>query len=331
MNRYERQMILPEVGATGQARLQAARVLVVGAGGLATPALPALAGAGIGHLTIVDADVVDRSNLHRQTMFTEAEVGQEKAEVAAARCRALNSGIEVVARSEALTPANVAGLTEEADLVLDCADSYAASYTLSDYCFSQRTPLISASVLGTAGYVGGFCGGAPSLRALFSEAPDSGASCATAGVLGPVVAIVGAMQAQMALAHLLGLEPSPLGQLTRFDGLSLRSTSFRFDTAPEPERAPRFVAPDDLTGFDQIFELRDVTEAPEPAHPGAQRISPEELSKWLSQAADRTGNAEQGSARLALCCATGLRAWRTAEIIKPHWPGEIVLVAATTS
>ncbi|TMV07154.1 HesA/MoeB/ThiF family protein [Ruegeria sediminis] len=321
MSRYSRQMILPEVGAGGQDRLAAARVLIVGAGGLAAPVLPLLAGAGVGHLTIVDGDTVDVSNLHRQTLFTEEDCGQLKAHVAADRCRRINGDIRVEARYQALTPANAPDLVTGADLVLDCADSYAASYVLSDTCLVLGKPLVSASVLGLSGYVGGFCGPAPSLRAVFPDAPDSGASCASAGVLGPVVGIIGATQAQMALAVLLGLTPSPLGQLVRFDGRTLRTTGFRFDAATEPETAFRFAAPTQLSERDLIVELRDEAEAPEAVHPGARRIAPEQLANHLPDP----------TTRLALCCATGLRAWRTAERIQTEWPGEIVLVAAATS
>ncbi|SLN69772.1 putative adenylyltransferase/sulfurtransferase MoeZ [Falsiruegeria litorea R37] len=321
MNRYARQMILPQVGTQGQDRLSRARVLVVGCGGLAAPALPLLAGAGVGHLLLLDADVVALSNLHRQTLFTEADCDASKAEVAAGRCRAINSEITVEVRKQALTPANVAELVAKADLVLDCADSYAASYTLSDECLKQGKPLISASVLGLGGYVGGFCGGAPSLRAIFPEAPDSGASCATAGVLGPVVGMIGALQAQMALAVLLGMAPSPLGQMVQFDAQTYRSTAFRFEGAPEPETALRFAAPSELTDQDMIVELRGAEEAPEPIHASANRILPEEVQNHLPTP----------ETRIALCCATGLRAWRTAERIQQIWPGEIVLVAAATS
>ncbi|WP_171175285.1 ThiF family adenylyltransferase [Ruegeria sp. HKCCD8929] len=321
MSRYARQMILPEVGVEGQARLSAARVLVVGAGGLAAPALPLLAGAGVGHLTVMDGDTVDLSNLHRQTLFTDKDCGKPKAEIAAERCREINSSIVVTCTRRKLTPENAVQIVQNADLVLDCADSYAASYTLSDTCLAQGKPLISASVLGLGGYVGGFCGGAPSLRAVFPEAPDSGASCATAGVLGPVVGMIGAMQAQMALALLLGLEPSPLGQIVQVEARTFRSTTFRFDTAPEPEMAFRFVAPTQLTGDDVIVELRDDTEAPDPIHPAAHRITPDTVAAHLPKP----------TKRLALCCATGLRAWRAAERIQPDWPGEIVLVAAATS
>lgn len=321
MSRYARQMILPQVGAQGQDSLSRARVLLVGCGGLAAPVLPLLAGAGVGHLTLLDADTVDLSNLHRQTLFAEADCGASKAEVAAARCRSLNSEITIEAQKQALTPSNVADLVANADLILDCADSYAASYTLSDECLAQGKPLISASVLGMGGYVGGFCGGAPSLRAVFPEAPDSGASCATAGVLGPVVGMIGALQAQMALAVLMDLDPSPLGQMVQFDAQTYRSTSFRFDTAPEPQTSLRFAVPTELTDQDMIVELRGEEEAPEPILAAAARIPPEEVQNHLPDP----------KTRIALCCATGLRAWRTAERIQQIWPGEIVLVAASTS
>lgn len=320
MNRYARQMILPEVGEHGQARLSNARVLVVGAGGLAAPVLPLLAGSGVGHLTIMDRDEIALSNLHRQTLFTERDCGRPKAEVAAERCRAQNAEIRVVGEKWALTSVNSPEFVSQADVILDCADSYAASYTLSDTCSTLGKPLISASVLGLSGYAGGFCGGAPSLRALFPDAPDSRASCATAGVLGPVVGMVGAMQAQLALGVILGVEPSPLGQMVQFDARTMRSTAFRFDEAPEPTHHFPFVSACQLTPDDLIIELRTLDEAPEPIHPKAHRRTHE-----MPNLEPNKGQ------RLALCCATGLRAWCAAEKLKPDWPGEIVLVAAATS
>ncbi|MFY0619894.1 ThiF family adenylyltransferase [Shimia sp.] len=321
MSRYVRQMILPEMGETGQTALSLAHVLVIGAGGLAASALPLLAGAGVGRITIVDGDNVDLSNLHRQTMFTEADQGRPKAEVAAARCRAINSEIHIDALAETLTPANVAALSKAATLVMDCADSYAVSYTLSDHCFKAGTPLITGSALGFSGYAAGLCAGAPSLRAIFPEAPQNAASCATSGVMGPVVAMIGALQAQMALAVLIGQTPSPLGQMVPFDARSMRSSAFRFDGAPEPVQGFTFVTPEMLGTEDTIIELRDAEEAPVAAHPNAQRIAPQDLKDRLPKA----------DGRLALCCATGLRAWRAAENTHELWPGEIVLVAASAS
>lgn len=319
MTRYARQIILPQVAEAGQDRLGRARVLVIGAGGLAAPVLPLLAGAGVGRLTIVDGDRVSLSNLHRQTLFTEADCGRLKAEIAAAGCRARNSTITLRPLALRLTPANAADLVAEADLVLDCADSYAVSYMLSDLCLARQVPLISASVLGLHGYVGGFCGTAPSLRALFPDAPESGQSCETSGVLGPVVAMVGAMQAQMALGVLLGLSPSPLGQLVRCDGQSLNSTGFRFDRAPEPETGFRFVAPSQMGAQDRIFDLRSDGAV---LHPAAVRAAE------VAQIARRL---PPPGTRLVLCCASGLRAWRAAEEISKTWPGEIVLAAASAS
>ncbi len=321
MSRYARQMILPEVGADGQVALTTAHVLVIGAGGLAASALPLLAGAGVGQITIVDSDTVELSNLHRQTMFSEGDQGQSKAEVATARCRAINGDIAVEAVTAKLTPANAPALLDGVTLVMDCADSYAVSYTLSDLCQARNIPLITGSALALSGYAAGVCGGAPSLRALFPEAPDSGASCATAGVMGPVVALIGAMQAQMALATLMGHQPSPLGQMVQFDAKAMRSAPFRFDAAPEPETAFGFVAVEMLRETDTVVELRGKDEAPTPACPAALRIAPEQLKDTLPTA----------SGRLALCCATGLRSWRAAEQIQKDWPGEIVLVAATAS
>lgn len=322
MSRYARQTILPQIGEVGQNKLAAARVLVIGAGGLAASVLPVLAGAGAGHIHIVDSDTIERSNLHRQTFFSEADYGSAKAEVAAKRCKALNSEIALEASCQSLTPANADALVSKADVVLDCADSYAASFILSDTCFAHRKPLISASVLELSGYVGGFCGGAPSLRAVFPDAPERGKTCATAGVLGSVVAMIGAAQAHMTLTLLLRLEPSPLGQMLQLDGRTLRSTTFRFEKASEPEKPLRFTTVEALSDSDLIIDLRSVAEAPDPAHPAAHRILPADVPAQLPMTSNQ---------RLALCCASGLRAWQLGEKLQPYWPGEIVLVAASTN
>ena len=322
MSRYARQIILPEIGEAGQGKLSQARVLVIGAGGLAAPVLPGLAGAGVGHIRIVDPDIVERSNLHRQTLFTEVDCGSSKAEIASGRCMAINSEITAEPLALALTPANAEALVANADIILDCADSYAASFILSDTCLAQRKPLISASVLELSGYVGGFCGGAPSMRAVFPDAPERGKTCATAGVLGSVVATIGAMQAHMALAVLLGLAPSPLGQMVQFDGRTFRTNSFRFENAPEPANPLHFEDTSALSKQDLIIDLRSAEEAPDPAHPDAIRILPPDVPDQLPDA---------GKKRLALCCASGLRAWQLGENLQPNWPGEIVLVAASTT
>jgi sulfur-carrier protein adenylyltransferase/sulfurtransferase len=320
MNRYARQMILPEVGAAGQARLAAATVLVVGAGGLGAPVLHYLVGAGVGRITLVDPDRVERGNLHRQPLYGEPHLGRPKAEAAAAVLTGLNPDCQVRPLKVRLDAGNVESLLEGADLALDCADSFAVSYTLSDVCQTAGLPLISASALGLGGYVGGFCGGAPSLRAVFPDLPDRAANCATAGVLGPVVGAIGALQAQMALAVLLELRPSPLGQMVTLDAATFRFGGFRFDAAPEPEGPLfRFLAPDAIAPTDFTVDLRDVAEAPILATRTALRLPVEALGSG--------GPCPKPGQRAVLCCRTGLRSWQAARRLRDVWDGEIVLVA----
>lgn len=211
MNRYARQMILPDIGAGGQARLAHAHVLVVGAGGLGVPVLQYLAGAGVGQITLMDGDMVAEHNLHRQPLYRMDQLGQSKAQAAACALDALNPDVRVTPRAEWLNPANAPTFVSAADVVLDCADTFAASLTLSDTCRDTGTPLITASALALAGYVAGCCATAPSFRAIFPDLPERGATCATAGVMGPVVGAIGALQAQMALSVLLGAFPIATG------------------------------------------------------------------------------------------------------------------------
>ncbi|MFT3689002.1 HesA/MoeB/ThiF family protein [Paenirhodobacter sp.] len=310
MNRYARQEAV--LGADAQARLRAARVLVVGAGGLGAPVLPYLAGAGVGLIRLADPDRVEATNLHRQTLFRMDDIGTPKALAAAAALRALNPDCRVEPMETMLDPANAATLAQGVDLVLDCADSFAVAYILSDLCRDMGLPLIHAAVTGTEGYAGGFCGGAPSLRAVFPDLPQQMGSCARDGVLGPVVGVLGAVQAQMAVAQLAGL-PSPLGRLISYDGAAHRFGGFAFTGAPEPTRAPRFVAPSQLTPQDLIIDLRGADEAP--LFPRARRC------------ADVTTLHPAAGQRVALCCRSGMRAFTAAETLAATWPGEIALVA----
>ncbi len=319
MTRYARQICLPEVGEAGQAAIQAAHVLVVGVGGLAAPVLQYLVAAGVGRLTLVDSDVVSLSNLHRQTLFREADVGTAKAVIAAQTLRALNSDCVIEAFDIALDPSNAMTFIQQSTLVLDCADSFATSYILSDQCKASGVPLISASVLGLAGYVGGFCHTAPSLRAVFPDLPDRAATCATAGVMGPVVGMIGAAQAQMALAYLIDQTPSPLGQLIRFDMQNFRSSGFRFDTAPDPDADLRFIAVSEITGCDFVIELRDAKEAVTPVTVDARRLT-------VAQFADQRPTPARNQ-RAVFACRSGLRAWQAATHLRSYWDGDITLIA----
>ncbi|MEP5169759.1 MAG: ThiF family adenylyltransferase [Shimia thalassica] len=318
MTRYVRQIQLPDVGGEGQARIARARVLVVGAGGLGSPVLSYLAGAGVGHLTILDPDHVEESNLHRQPMFRMADTGRAKAVAAAEAIRALNPEVMVDAQTCALTPANAPRVVEDADVVIDAADSFAVSYCLSDACLTARTPLISASALGQTGYVGGFCGGAPSLRAVFPDLPQSGATCATAGVLGPVVGTVGAIQAQMALRVILASDPSPLGHVVSVDLARFQFGGFDFANSPEPDHSYPFLSKDMLKADDLVIELRDVAEVADPIVPAAVRMT-----------CDMLGDLQETKGRrVVLCCHSGLRAWRAASQLQSRGFGSLAVMAA---
>ena len=314
MTRYARQAVLPQIGDAGQARLAHAHVLVVGGGGLGVPVLQYLAGAGVGHITLVDGDRVAETNLHRQPLFRMDQIGQPKVQAAADALAALNPEVAVTACAVWLDPANAPAWVSAADVVIDCADTFAASLTLSDTCRDTGTPLISASALALAGYVAGCCGTAPSLRALFPDLPDRGATCATAGVMGPVVGVIGALQAQMALSVLLGLFPSPLGQLIRLDTAAWRMAGFRFDAAPEPAAPLPFIARSQIRADDLLIDLRAECA---PFCVSARHIPPAALATFTPPV---TG-------RVVLACATGLRAHNAGQDLQTRWPGDIALLA----
>jgi sulfur-carrier protein adenylyltransferase/sulfurtransferase len=319
-DRYSRQVVLPEVGASGQARLGAASALVVGAGGLGCAVLQYLCAAGVGRMAIVDHDRVEESNLHRQPLYRMSDVGAPKAAAARAALLALNPDPQFEVLIERVTPANAARLVAMTDVVIDAADSFAATYVLSDECLRARKPLISASVLGLSGYVGAFCGGAPSYRAVFPEMPRQAGSCSEAGVLGTAVGVMGTLQAHMTLAWLLGLEPSPLGRLVTVDFRTLRFGGFSFERAEEPAgTAMPFIAPGDIASGDIVIDLRSLEEAPASPIPGALRLRVDQL--------ERAEESFPPEPRIVLCCRTGVRAWRAARALQRQGHSKVALVA----
>lgn len=319
-DRYSRQRVLPEVGPEGQERLRNASVLVVGAGGLGCPVLGYLCAAGVGCLTIVDHDQVEESNLHRQPLYRMTDAGRPKVHAAKAALQALNPYVAIETVHARLTPANVRDLVHPAGIVVDAADSFAVTYVLSDECQRVSRPLVSASALGLSGYVGSFCGGGPSYRAVFPEMPRQAGTCATAGVLGTAVGVVGTLQAHYVLALLLGWEPSPLGQLTTVDFRTLRTGGFSFRSAAEPTGSRLyFISPEQVSDEDTVIDLRGADEAPVSPLPAALRLGIDEI--------ERTADHFCAESRIVLCCRTGVRAWRAARALQRQGHRDLALVA----
>jgi molybdopterin/thiamine biosynthesis adenylyltransferase len=206
LERYARQIVLPRFGGEGQKRLKAASVAVIGAGGIGSGAIPALAAAGIGKLTIVDNDVVDRSNLQRQPIFRDDQVGGEKARLAAEFARAINPHVEAVARERRIDSGNAAELLSGHDLVLDGSDNFATRLAVSDACVALKIPLVSAAAVQFQGQVGLFRG-RPCFRCFAGDAFDSDEcdNCAELGVLGALTLTVGGFAALLAIRAIAGM------------------------------------------------------------------------------------------------------------------------------
>ena len=316
MNRYARQTILGEVGPAGQARLAAAQVLVVGAGGLGCPVLQYLVGAGVGRITVVDHDTVEVTNLHRQPLYRMSDIGRPKVEAAREALQGCNPEVRIDAIATRLTPQNAEALVVSANLVVDAADSFAVTYMLSDACVAAGKPLIGASVIGFTGYAGAFCGGGPSYRAVFPDVSIDGGTCDTVGVLGTAVAVLGGLQAHIALHLLLGLEPSPLGKVVTFDAKRLAFGGFGFDGSPEPDEAVPFIAADAVRPDDVVVDLRGLDEAPVSPFAGARRL-----------VVDTIDQLEKTDRRVVLACRSGQRSLMAADRLRARGMTNIALVA----
>src|SRR5882724_2982954 len=237
---YSRQMALKEVGAVGQAKLRASRVLVIGCGGLGVPVISYLTGAGIGRLSLVDGDRLEPSNLHRQTMYALADVGKLKAELAADRVRALNPDVDVRAYTVRLDALNAPDLIAQHDLVIDCTDNFSTKFLLNDYCVQLGKPVVFASVYQYEGQLQIVRPGSACLRCVWPEATRDGivGNCAEAGVLGPVPGIFGGLQAFEAMKLLLDLPGQLKDELLVLDLLTLSTSRVRTKRASScPEHA----------------------------------------------------------------------------------------------
>jgi molybdopterin/thiamine biosynthesis adenylyltransferase/rhodanese-related sulfurtransferase len=283
--RYSRHLSLADVGVAGQERLQAARALVIGAGGLGSPALLYLAAAGVGTIGIVDFDTVDVSNLQRQVLFDSSAVGTSKAATAATRLQALNPHIAIHTHAIELRAANVMELLREYDLVLDGTDRFATRYLVNDACVLLRKPLVSAAIHRFEGQAFTYVPErGPCYRCLFPEPPGEGLvpNCAEAGVLGVLPGVMGTIQATEAIKLIIQRGELLLGRLLTYDALEMRFAEFRFErrtecavcgaqpTITRPQDPPELCAVPTATSADRMsaMELRALL-----VHPDKQAMA----------------------------------------------------------
>ncbi len=333
---YSRQVALAAVGAAGQRRLRAASVLVVGAGGLGVPVLSYLAGAGIGRLAIVDGDRLEPSNLHRQTLYALADCGKPKAELAAARVRALNPEVQTRVHLERLEAANAPDLVRDHDVIVDCSDNFATKFLLNDVAQRAGKILVLASVYqyeGQLQVVRGDLGDGACLRCVWPEATRDGlvGNCAEAGVLGPVPGVFGSLQALETLKILLDLPGQLRDELLLVDLATFASSRLRarravgcgqgvcarIASAPEP---PAPEPPALERGFDSLdaaiaagYEILDVREPAEVAAlpTPAQRARRLPVAEVL-----RNPAVLDPAARWLIVCARGSRSLAVAQELR---------------
>ncbi|HEY0436186.1 MAG TPA: molybdopterin-synthase adenylyltransferase MoeB [Phenylobacterium sp.] len=232
IERYARHLVLREVGGPGQQKLKSASVLIVGAGGLGSPAALYLAAAGVGAIFIADPDVVDASNLQRQILYAEDDVGQPKAEAAADRLAALNPHIFVAGYNGAFDDSTADELCEGVDLVLDGTDDFAVRYAVNAACVRHGKPLVSGAIGRWTGQVGVF-GRQPCYRCLVPEIPPEAETCSAVGVVGALAGVVGSMMALEAIKLIVGAGEALTGRLLIYDALSAETRTVKVGADPE--------------------------------------------------------------------------------------------------
>jgi len=277
LERYSRQMILPEVGPEGQQKLKKSSVVIIGAGGLGIPASVYLVAAGAGRVGVVDEDVVEKSNLHRQTIYTEEDVGSPKARVAAERLRGLNPHVVVEPHEVRLSSANAMEVLKGYDVVVDCTDNFPARYLINDACVLLGKPDVYASIFRFEGQASTFDSRkGPCYRCLFPEPPppDSVQDCAMAGVLGVLPGIMGSIQAVEALKLLIGLGDSLSGRLLVFNATDMTFNELRFKKNRDCPVCGRNPTVRKLIDYEEFCGVRR-------AAPLVEELSPMELKRKI--------------------------------------------------
>jgi molybdopterin/thiamine biosynthesis adenylyltransferase/rhodanese-related sulfurtransferase len=272
--RYSRQVRLTEIGVEGQEKLRSARVLVVGAGGLGSPVLQYLVAAGIGHIGIVDYDVLDLSNLNRQVLYTEEELGLPKAVQAAARLRKMNPEADIRVFFQKLSPNTALDILSDYEIVADCTDNFAVRYLISDACVILNKPVVYGAVYQFEGQVTVFnYKGGPTLRCLQPEQPHAleVPSCAEGGVIGTIAGIIGTMQANEVIKMVLGIGVVLSGKVFVFNVLTNKTYFFNL------ERSSTASTIRELGQYEEICLSEKST---------ADQITAAEINSWLAEKKD---------------------------------------------
>lgn len=234
--RYSRQIMLPEMDIAGQQKLLDATVLIIGMGGLGCPAAMYLAAAGVGHLIIADDDIVEITNLQRQIAHSQADIGQAKVQSALATLQGLNPNVRITALNERLDQARLAQLLPEVTVALDACDNFSTRFALNQACVDQRVPLVSGAAIRMEGQVAVFDSrddSSPCYQCLYRLGDDEQATCATNGVMAPVVGIIGAVQAMEAIKLITGIGSPLTGRLLLLDAKNLQWREMRLPKDPQ--------------------------------------------------------------------------------------------------
>jgi adenylyltransferase/sulfurtransferase len=325
---YSRQILLKEIGAAGQAKIERSRVLIVGAGGLGSPVMQYLAGAGVGCLGVIDADVLDASNLHRQPLYALADAGKLKVELAKETLAALNPQVRIEPHAARLTADNALALVQAYDLTVDCSDNFHTKFLINDAAVLARKPAVFASVYQYEGQLQVYKPDAKHacLRCLWPDATPDGVvgNCAESGVLGPVPGALGALQALLVLKILTGIAGQLDGELLLLDFMNFSSSTLKAPRRPEcrapacsrirdlPHEAPdiEIRLPSLAAAADHGLEVIDIRNPDEFATrpPVARAIA---MSALLADSA-----VLDPSAHYLLVCASGKRSLATARELR---------------
>lgn len=339
LNRYNRHIILPEIGMAGQEKLKQARVLVIGAGGLGCPVLQYLVAAGVGTIGIADFDVVSESNLHRQILFSAADVGKPKAEVAAQKLAAQNPFVQFRLHTDGITAQNAIELVQDYDIVVDGSDNFPTRYLVNDACAIEQKPLVFGAIFKFEGQASVFhYKNGPSYRCLFPEPPSRNEvpNCSEVGVMGVLPGLIGTIQATEVIKIICEAGEVLSGKLLLLNSLNMETSSIKFKrtakaevTALQPDYeafcAPASVADDeineisadelkDLLDEEADFQLLDVREPYE-----YEQYNMEGTLLPLSTLEQQLDKVEP-SKTVVVHCKTGSRSRQAIQLLQQHFP-----------